>query len=148
MKRLDIALAALSLHGRVLLQKRREPGGPLDGLWEFPGGKRREGEDFAQAALRELREETGVTATSCSEVGRVWHDYPDRQVALRLFLAERAAGGPVEMTDDRRFFSVEELPALLYRQILRPYLRSRGNNAVRSPEFDQHIEEIYGDSTG
>ena len=112
MSRQDIALTALSLHGRVLLQRRREPNGTLDGLWEFPGGKRRDGEDFAEAALRELHEETGVRGNSCGEIARVWHDYADRQVALRLFLLELDAGEPVEITDNRRFFSIEELPAL------------------------------------
>lgn len=112
MSRLDIALAALSLHGRVLLQRRRETGGPLDGLWEFPGGKRRDGEAFAEAALRELREESGVAGTSCREVARVWHDYSDRQVALRLFLLEMNPGEAVALSADRRFFCLEELPAL------------------------------------
>lgn len=55
-------LAAVVLDGARLLLAQR----PLDkrhgGLWEFPGGKREEGEDDEAAIRRELAEELGVTA--------------------------------------------------------------------------------------
>jgi ADP-ribose pyrophosphatase YjhB (NUDIX family) len=46
--------------GRVLLVRRA--GEPYAGLWSFPGGKVRHGERMAEAALRELREETQLSA--------------------------------------------------------------------------------------
>ena len=45
--------------GRVLIAQ-RPPGKHLAGLWEFPGGKMEPGESPAQAAIREVREETGL----------------------------------------------------------------------------------------
>jgi mutator protein MutT len=42
-------------NGKVLLLKRRK-----SGLWEFPGGKVEWGETPEAAAVRELREETGL----------------------------------------------------------------------------------------
>ena len=43
----------------VLMCRRRKP--PFAGLLNFVGGKIEPGEDHAQAAYRELREETGIT---------------------------------------------------------------------------------------
>lgn len=45
---------------RVLLAARARP--PRDGVWSIPGGLVEPGETLAEAALRELKEETGVEA--------------------------------------------------------------------------------------
>lgn len=46
--------------GKVLLAQRAKP--PLKGVWSLPGGRVEPGELSRAAALRELKEETGVTA--------------------------------------------------------------------------------------
>jgi len=55
------AVALLDRDGRVLLARRPE-GKAMAGLWEFPGGKVGPGETPEEAAIRELREEIGVSA--------------------------------------------------------------------------------------
>lgn len=53
------AVIAVVVHeGQVLLVRRANP--PDAGLWGFPGGKIEFGETVAQAATRELAEETGI----------------------------------------------------------------------------------------
>lgn len=51
-------IAAVVRDGRVLMVRRRNP--PDAGRWGFPGGRVELGETIAEAAIRELREETGV----------------------------------------------------------------------------------------
>lgn len=52
--------------GRLLLLL-RSPGGFLGGSWDLPGGKLDAGEQPAEAAARELREEAGLIAAEVSE---------------------------------------------------------------------------------
>lgn len=54
------ASVAVWRNDRVLLVQRRKP--PLIGVWSLPGGHVEFGEPVAEAAVRELMEETGVTA--------------------------------------------------------------------------------------
>lgn len=54
------ASVAVFHQGKVLLAQRSKP--PLDGVWSLPGGKVETGEKAREAALRELREETGIEA--------------------------------------------------------------------------------------
>jgi len=54
------ASAAVFRDGRVLLARRARA--PLAGIWSLPGGLVEAGESLAQAAAREVFEETGVTA--------------------------------------------------------------------------------------
>ena len=56
-----VGVLAVVLRGdRALVVRRANP--PLSGRWGFPGGVLELGETVAQGAMRELFEETGVTA--------------------------------------------------------------------------------------
>lgn len=61
------ALAVVVRQERVLLVRRLNP--PDAGLWGFPGGRIEWGETSAEAALRELFEETGVEAQAVASLG-------------------------------------------------------------------------------
>lgn len=57
-----IACEAYIVHnGKVLMQKRSQSASKFPGYWIGPGGHVDEGEDVLSAAIREVKEETGVT---------------------------------------------------------------------------------------
>ena len=87
----DVAIAVPVRADRVLVARRAE-GTHLGGTWEFPGGKIRAGEKAANAARRELREETGLEARELDPLLVFVHDYPDRAVRLHCFVASDPAG--------------------------------------------------------
>ena len=103
--RLDIALAIVVREGRVLVA-RRASDQHLPGAWEFPGGKIDDGEEPEAAALRELREEAGLTADSAESLLVFVHDYPDRRLRFHAFVVN-AASGEVAIDGDRSFQWVE-----------------------------------------
>lgn len=72
-----VVVAAVALVDRLdrptrVLAARRSAPASLAGGWEFPGGKVEPGEDDAAAAVRELREELGVTVSLGERVGGAW----------------------------------------------------------------------------
>lgn len=77
--------------GRVLLARRPE-GKHLAGTWEFPGGKREEGESGSEAVVRELAEELGITVRGPEPWLAVTHRYPELTVRLQLYRVENWHG--------------------------------------------------------
>ena len=93
-RKLDVVAGILlDPSGRVLITERLEEG-PFKGLWEFPGGKIGELET-AQAALeRDLSEEIGIKAIQAEYFTRLYHEYPDRHVAIEFFLVSQWSNEP------------------------------------------------------
>src|SRR5436190_16620185 len=89
----EVAAGLIFRDGKLLITQRRADS-HLGGLWEFPGGKREQGETFEQCLVRELREELGVDASVGELFEGVTHAYPEKTVRLRFFLCELKAGEP------------------------------------------------------
>jgi mutator protein MutT len=87
----EIALALVRRDDTWLVAKRRNED-HLGGLWEFPGGKREEYESIVDAALRELREECGVSATAERSLAPIAYDYETRRVEITPVLCHHLAG--------------------------------------------------------
>ncbi len=79
--------------GRVLID-RRKMNGMLGGLWEFPGGKIKNGETHATALQRELREELAIETEVGDYFMKVDHSYSHFSVTLYAYHCRHLAGVP------------------------------------------------------
>ena len=84
---LVVAVALVDVDGRVLIARRPE-GKPMAGLWEFPGGKVRDGEMPEAALIRELNEELGIDVTeNClAPFTFASHGYDDFHLLMPLYV--------------------------------------------------------------
>ena len=110
-----VAAGVVCLRGdEVLLIRRGKP--PRQGEWSLPGGRVEWGETASAAALRELVEETGVTADmlglldvidglSLSRAGEVERHYLLVDYAVRWIAGDPVAG---DDADDARFWPADE----------------------------------------
>lgn len=106
-----VAVGVIEKNGRYLIT-RRKPDGLLGGLWEFPGGKIRDGETAADACVREILEETGLDVMVASKIAEVRHAYTHFKIRMSVFLCRYRSGrvrlsGPV----DHRWIGLSELDA-------------------------------------
>ena len=85
-----VAAAALIDRDKRVLITRRPPGKPMAGLWEFPGGKVKEGETPEQALIRELFEELSIDVY-IKMLGRVVEDYPNFMLIVNTLRTVRTA---------------------------------------------------------
>ena len=87
----EVAAAVIAQDDRYLITQ-RSSGSHLEGLWEFPGGKRQPGESLETCLRRELREELQIEARVGEKLYEItWH-YPERTVALHFFRCEIVEG--------------------------------------------------------
>jgi 8-oxo-dGTP diphosphatase len=89
------AVLLLDPDSRILLAKRPQ-GKPMAGLWEFPGGKVKEGETPEYALIRELNEELGImTGIDCLQpLVFASHSYDDFHLLMPVFACRTWKGTP------------------------------------------------------
>jgi 8-oxo-dGTP diphosphatase len=110
METVEAAGVVVFRNGEVLLIRRGAP--PRQGEWSLPGGRLEKGEAPMQAALRELTEETGVTARLLGliEIVDSVMGEPERLYLLHDYAALWISGEPVAADDASAagFFPVEQ----------------------------------------
>jgi A/G-specific adenine glycosylase len=90
----EVAAAVIArADGRVLVAQ-RHANDMLGGLWEFPGGKREDGETLAECLAREIQEELGVEIEVGEQVTVVKHAYTHFRITLYALRCRLVAGEP------------------------------------------------------
>ncbi len=77
--------AGLVFRSGLLLITQRRAGDHLGGLWEFPGGKRHDGESDEECLKRELAEELAIEVEVGELLATIAHEYPGKAVRLKFF---------------------------------------------------------------
>lgn len=125
-----IAAAVIVKSGRVLLVRRRVKEGCLS--WQFPAGAVEQGESPGQAAVREAREETGLTVVERKILGERVHPATGRTM---IYVACDVINGHARVADD------DELSEIVWskRQQLAEYV-PHGFYAPVQQYLDQIID--------
>ncbi|MFC1959557.1 A/G-specific adenine glycosylase [Chloroflexota bacterium] len=92
-------VAAGVIHGRdqnegLILIAQRPLGGLLGGLWEFPGGKKEDGETMPETLARELEEELNITVEVGEFLLQIKHAFTHFKITLHAYECLHVSGEP------------------------------------------------------
>lgn len=136
--RVGSALIVKDEANRVLLGKRNKD--PQRGSWVLPGGKIHAFETIAQAAARELEEETGLKVEVQGQF-RVYEILnPPTEHRIVIYSWAKAVGGVVRAADDIsevRFVPIRELRELPLTPLVRQALKDAGFIPDETPRFEE-----------
>ncbi len=125
--RVGSALLVKDERDRILLGQRNKD--PHRGFWVIPGGKIHAFERIADAAVREIHEETGLAV----EVGDHFKVYeivnPPNEHRIVIYSWAKVIGGTPKASDDLsdvRFFRAEELSHISLTPLVRRVLEDAG----------------------
>ena len=125
-RHVELAVGAVVLHhDHVLLVRRANP--PEAGRWSFPGGRVEPGERMADAAAREVREETGLDVEISRQldwVERIGPDYHFVIVDFAATVSERQTPTPGDDAADARWVHLDEISTLALVDGLLDFLRA------------------------
>lgn len=125
-----LAVAVVIAREGWLLLGQRGPTTREPGKWSFPAGFVERGERVEDAAMREVREEVGLTVTLGPLLGL--YSSPGETVVLAAYAADRVAGEPGagDDLDAVSWFPLAALPELAFphdREIIAAWLNRQEN---------------------
>jgi ADP-ribose pyrophosphatase YjhB (NUDIX family) len=135
------ASTVVQLEGKILLIQRTD-----NGLWAVPGGLVEVGEVLAEAALRELNEEAGISGKAVDLLAifdsRLWKTYTTSHLLHFVFLVETDDPTPKPGLEalDTGFFAIDDLPPLAPGQQRRfPVILKILAGELPKPYFDSRV---------
>ena len=90
MKSIRVSAAVIHRDGKILATQRGY--GEYKGKWEFPGGKREEGESGEEALYREIIEELDSKVKIEKLICTTDYDYPTFHLTMDVYLASLVEG--------------------------------------------------------
>ena len=119
--------------------------GEYRGFWEFPGGKREEGESGEDAIIREIKEELGVTIETDGFITTIEHDYPDFHLIMDCYYAH-VVEGVIKANEHMalRWISVDEIESLEWLPAdwkVLPFVREKAMHLEDSELNSEHIQK-------
>ncbi|RXJ02767.1 8-oxo-dGTP diphosphatase MutT [Anaerobacillus alkaliphilus] len=94
MKAINVVGAVIQNEQGEILCALRSSTMSMPNLWEFPGGKIKEGEAPEEALVREIQEELGCRLQVGELVANIVHEYPTIKVRLLTYHAKIIEGEP------------------------------------------------------
>ncbi len=108
MKTIRVSAAIIYERGKIYATRRAK--GTFKGLWEFPGGKREEGETGEQAAIREIKEELDTIIKIDSLLTTIEYQYPDFHLIMDCYFATIVEGLPtLKEHDDAKWLTPSDI---------------------------------------
>lgn len=105
----DVCVAAIIEGGRVLLMQRAQSG-LLAGLWEFPGGKKQEGDTDLEACLRrEIEGKYGIKLAELALLGVFKHAYTHFRITVHAWRSEPDINQMAALNDNLHWIKLDEL---------------------------------------
>ena len=124
---IQVAAGLILREGRYLIA-RRKADTHLGGLWEFPGGKREEGESLEACLRRELQEELGIDVTAPVHFRVIRHEYREKTVELHFFRCAISRGEVAALDcEEVRWVTPDELPEYEFPPADRPLIEALRN---------------------
>ena len=111
MKSIRVSAAAIHRDGKIFATQRGY--GEYKGKWEFPGGKREEGESGEEALEREIREELDSKIKIEKLICTTDYDYPSFHLTMDVYLASLIEGRLTLLEhEDAKWVSLDDIDDL------------------------------------
>ena len=131
-------VAPFNRHGEILLLKRPDEV-PCGGLWSLPGGKVEEDEMPLQAAVRELKEETGLQGKRWRHLGKASHAYGQQRLNFLFFVCFCPDLATLDCESPYAWYTRDML-----QHLMMPEANAKLTPMLLLPEVDDFLSQCKG----